>query len=86
MKGENYTVRLDQNGQLDELLCDGANIHLERMGDTSWWMGIALPNGRYISVNFGAVNKRAKFYLNIQEDGDDGAFYQGDSPDTGRAA
>lgn len=61
-------VRPDGNGEFDELWATNADIHIERMNATGWWMGIDLPNGDKWMLNFGAVNQRAKFFFNVEKD------------------
>lgn len=34
------TVRLNEDGSLDEIVADGAEVHLEQMSATHWWLGI----------------------------------------------
>jgi hypothetical protein len=79
-----YEVRLDMNGELDELIADGT-FHLERMGDNDWWIGITLPDGRNVHLRFGAMNNRAKFYMLAEEDWADGKDYRADFPSEQRS-
>jgi hypothetical protein len=63
MTGPRYEIRLDDDGSLDEVVAFAPElVHLERMTETGWWLGIDMPDGTHIAVNFGAVNRRARTY------------------------
>jgi cytochrome P450 len=58
-----YEIRTDDDGTLDEVVASRPElVHLERMAETDWSLGINMPDGTRIAVNFGAVNRRAKTY------------------------
>lgn len=61
-------IRTSADGQLDEFFAENAFIHIERMGDASWWIGIDLPDGQHWMINFGTVNRRAKVVFTIEKD------------------
>lgn len=54
--------------EFDEFVAHNATVHVEAMGETSWWIGVTLPDGRSWAINLGAVNPRAKFYAICEED------------------
>jgi hypothetical protein len=65
----------EQDGELDEVIAYNATVHIERMDNVAWWIGITLPDGTGVHVNLGAVNQRAKPFSNYwterdEEDGD----------------
>jgi hypothetical protein len=49
-------IRRNADGSLDEIVCDGAFVHLEQMDSDHWWMAIE-KDGRTIHVNFHARGK-----------------------------
>lgn len=49
-------IRRNEDGSLDEIVCDGASIHLEQMSDTHWWMSIE-KDGKLIHINFSSARK-----------------------------
>lgn len=52
-----------EDGVLDEVFTDRVfSVHLERMDNTAWWIGIYLNDGSSIQVHVGAVNQQAKPY------------------------
>lgn len=67
IRRKDFRVTLDNDGQLDELFCH-ADIHLERMDDNQWWMGINLPEGRSLRLTFGGISKRSKVKVLLMED------------------
>lgn len=67
IKTDNYMVRLDHEGQLDEFFADG-HVHLERMDGNQWWIGVTPKNGETIHLRFGAISRRAKFFFLIEDD------------------
>lgn len=46
----NPTYHLNEDGTLDEIFA--GPVHIEQMDDNHWWIGIALPNGETLHVNF----------------------------------
>ena len=57
---------------LDEIVVDGAKIHLEQMSHDQWWMGIE-AGGKYFHLNFGLIDGRLTVHLSDQGEGEDGA-------------
>lgn len=63
--------RLDQNGEFDEFFASNAFVHIERMNERGFWIGITPRNGHTVHVNTGAY--RGKWYFRIEDaDGGDG--------------
>ena len=54
------------NGEVDEFLANGANVHLEAMSDNCWWIGVEVPNVGVWHINLGAVNPKAKAYISVE--------------------
>lgn len=55
--GGRLRVREDEDG-LDDLFCiNPATVHLERMDQCSWWLGITFDDGTVVHVNVGAVRQ-----------------------------
>jgi hypothetical protein len=42
----------DGRPTLDEIVADGAAVHLEQMSHDHWWMGLE-AGGKYFHLNFG---------------------------------
>lgn len=40
------------SGDIDEVVIRGCTVHIEQMGDRSYWVGIYLPNGSSFDGNF----------------------------------
>lgn len=57
-------IRYDDDGELDELVCNNASIHIERINDGIWWMGIESPEGELYHLFFSS-KKLVKAYLNF---------------------
>ena len=57
----------DGRPALDEIVADGATIHLEQMSHDQWWMGIN-AGGRYFHLNFGLSDGRLTVNLSDQDD------------------
>ena len=49
--GDSYEIRI-QSGEtwIDEVLATG-QVHLEQMDEDSFWLGISLPDGKFLHVN-----------------------------------
>lgn len=56
-------VRLNPDKTLDEVVCDGAYVHLEQMSQNSWWIVIT-KGKKSVNVWFGA---RGKITVNHEE-------------------
>lgn len=69
---ENAIIRWDDNAaqprRLDEFIAHNTTVHFEAMGDSQFWIGIDLPDGRHFAINCGAVNTQAKGYAICEED------------------
>ena len=61
---------------LDEIVADGASIHLEQMAHDSWWMGIEAA-GKYFHLWFQLADGRLQVRLSDQDD--ESAEWEGDS-------
>jgi hypothetical protein len=65
----------DGRPALDEIVANGATVHLEQMSHEHWWMGIE-GGGKYFHLNFG-VNE-GKLYVHLSDQGDEYAEWEGD--------
>lgn len=63
----------DGRPALDEIVADGAKIHLEQMSHDQWWMGIE-AGGKYFHLNFGVMDGKLNVHLSDQGDGEDGEW------------
>ena len=46
-------IRRNRDGSLDEVVAQNVFVHLEKMADNFWWMGVSTPdNAHLIHVNF----------------------------------
>ena len=61
---------------LDEIVANGASVHLEQMAHDSWWMGIE-AGGKYFHLGFALNDGRLHVWLSDQ--GDEEAEWEGDS-------
>jgi hypothetical protein len=52
----------------DELLADNVSIHIERMSDETYWMGITKGDERQVVV-FSSASMRAKINARTERDG-----------------
>lgn len=71
MPAADPTIRYADLGgrtEFDEFIADNATVHFEAMGDSQFWIGITLTDGRSWAINCGAVNTRAKGYAICEED------------------
>ncbi len=57
---------LDSFGEFDETWFRGADVHIERMNETGFWIGFDLPGDRRVMLNTG-VHKGVWFF-NLEED------------------
>lgn len=55
------------DGDLDELVVHDCDVHLERMADNTWWMGITLADGKQtqLIVNIGAKRARVDAWVEL---------------------
>jgi hypothetical protein len=61
---------------LDEVLAQGASIHLEQMSHDQWWMGIE-AGGKYFHLNF-SLND-GKLHVHLSDQGDEESDWEGDN-------
>ncbi len=66
----------DGRPALDEVLAEGASIHLEQMAHDSWWMGIE-AGGKYFHLGFALSVGRLHVWLSGQ--GDEAGEWEGDN-------
>lgn len=57
------------DGELDEIVVRDCDLHLERMEDNSWWMGITLADGKQtmLMVNIGAKRAKVDAWVELDE-------------------
>lgn len=55
--GPAYEIRLDDKGQLDEVVGHPEGVHLERMDFGHWWLGITTSGGDMIHVHLTSKKK-----------------------------
>jgi hypothetical protein len=48
-----------QDGSIDEIIIRGGSVHIERMSNSGWFMGVEASDGSYWQFWFGAKNGRA---------------------------
>jgi len=66
----------DGRPALDEIVADGASIHLEQMSHDQWWMGID-AGGKSLHLNFGIQDGR--LYVNLSDQAEGGSDWEGDN-------
>jgi len=66
----------DGRPALDEIVADGAYVHLEQMSHDHWWIGIEAA-GRYLHLNFGVRDGR--LWVRLSAEKDENAVWEGDS-------
>jgi len=54
------------NGEVDEFLANGVNVHLEAMSNNTWWIGVEVPGVGTWHINLGAVNPKTKAYISVE--------------------
>ena len=69
-------IRLDEDGNLDEVVVGKfpkarkpfteTCVHVERMADGWWWIGIDMPGGGSIHVNFWTRKKGRKIHARAE--------------------
>lgn len=60
-------VRRDENTGIDEVIARAADIHVERMNDGSWWIGLTEADGRVHHLTLSTV-RNARITANLEED------------------
>lgn len=53
-------IRPDDKGAIDEIVAKRCDVHVERMSDSGWFMGLTAANGDYHQFWFGAANVKTK--------------------------
>ena len=53
-------IRPDDKGAIDEIVAKSCDVHVERMSDSGWFMGLTAANGDYHQFWFGAANVKTK--------------------------
>lgn len=77
MTGPSWEVRTDADDVLDEVVCfKPAVVHLERIDNCAWWLGITFEDGTEVHVNVGAINQRSRPFANysVDDDSPEGTF------------
>jgi len=70
-RNEKPTDRMEiryHGNELDEVVARDAFVHIEKMDDGRWWIGIDVDD-RHYAINLGVVNRRAKTYAFIEDQG-----------------
>jgi hypothetical protein len=66
MKKEQYEVRRNEDGTVDEIVSENVKfLHVEQMDNGHWWVGITLKNKKRLMLNF--TSKR-KIKASVEED------------------
>jgi hypothetical protein len=68
-----HEFRLDHRQEFDEIVLPQASVHIERMDETAFWIGIEAIGLPGLMVNTG-VN-RGTWYFNIEEDEHNGRSF-----------
>ena len=55
-------MRFNADASLDEVVAEGASFHLEKMGDTHWWMWVQCGD-KGVHINLTARGKIKASYL-----------------------
>lgn len=75
-------LRLDDKGEFDEAFIREASVHIERMAETAFWIGIDLPDGTSLMINTGVDH--GQWFFNVEEDREAGRSYSVSRPRTPR--
>lgn len=68
MKAGEYEIRLNEDGTLDEVVCEQpAFVHLEQMDHGAWWLRIDLPGGGAVIVDLYTKGK-AWIFAKVEEE------------------
>ncbi len=66
-KGEPVEIRRNHDGSIDEIVANGAGLHIEQMSDDGWFMGLDMPDGSYWQFWFGSKNRKSHVeFLHIE--------------------
>lgn len=52
-------VRRNPDGSIDEIVAKSADLHIEQMDNSGWYMGLTMPDGSYWQFWFGAKNRKS---------------------------
>jgi hypothetical protein len=66
----------DGRPALDEIVANGASVHLEQMSHDHWWMGLE-AGGKDLHLNFGVQNGR--LWVHLCDQGDENTESEGDN-------
>jgi hypothetical protein len=66
----------DGRPALDEIVADGASIHLEQMAHNHWWMGIE-AGGQYFHLNIST--REGLLSVHLSDQGEEDAEWEGDT-------
>ena len=66
----------DGRPALDEVLAQGASIHLEQMSHDQWWMGIEAGE-KYFHLSFSLNN--GKLHVHLSDQSDEESEWEGDN-------
>lgn len=80
MSKKDLEFGLDHRGEFDEVWLRNAFVHIERMDDAAYWIGIDAEDGRRIMVNTGVW--RGEWYFNVYEDATNGRAFDVRRPRT----
>src|SRR5665213_1159501 len=82
-KQEGSSVEIRTQGELpdgrpahDEIVADGATVHLEQMSHDHWWMGLE-AGGKYLHLNFGVQDGR--LWVRLSDQSDESGEWEGDN-------
>jgi hypothetical protein len=66
MKKEQYEVRRNEDGTVDEIVSENVKfLHVEQMDNGHWWIGITLKNKKRLMLNF---TSGRKIKASVEED------------------
>ena len=67
----------NKDGTLDEIFAEATFVHVEQMSDQDWWIGITLPSGELLHVNFWTPRTRIRANYNEEAGPWGGEFSSG---------
>lgn len=56
-------------GDIDEIVMSGVDLHIEQMGDRTWWIGIQAPDGKRWAGNFHATSRGVMTFSEQEDEG-----------------
>jgi len=78
---KSYDFKMDSLGEFDELFIREAFVHIERMGDTAFWIGIYPPvKSGFPNIMLNTGVSKGRWYFNVEEDAVDGQSVSVTSP------